>query len=48
MFDKIPSLKDFILYVIPGILICYFGLEIFNLLDLGTLTTEKISKEKKI
>lgn len=48
MFDKIPSLKDFILYVIPGILICYFGLEIFNLLDLGNLTTEKISKDSVV
>jgi len=31
MFDKIPSLKDFILYLMPGILISYFGLNIFNL-----------------
>lgn len=48
MFDKIPSLKDFILYVIPGVLICYFGLEIFNHLDLGNLTTEEISKDNVV
>ncbi|MES2545405.1 MAG: hypothetical protein V4548_11000 [Bacteroidota bacterium] len=30
MFDKIPSLKDFILYVIPGIVYCYFVLDIYN------------------
>ena len=28
--DKIPSLKDFIIYVIPGILTCYFGLNILD------------------
>jgi hypothetical protein len=48
MFDKIPSLKDFILYVIPGILICYFGLDILNILNQGTLTTEKISNDATI
>lgn len=28
MFDKIPSLKDFIIYFIPGALICFFIIEI--------------------
>ncbi len=31
MFDKIPSLRDFILYLMPGILISYFGFNIFNI-----------------
>lgn len=30
MLDKIPSLKDFIIYFIPGSLICYFGLDILH------------------
>jgi hypothetical protein len=30
MLDKIPSIKDFIIYLMPGILICYFGLNCFN------------------
>jgi hypothetical protein len=30
MFENIPSLKDFIIYLIPGILICYFTLGIMN------------------
>lgn len=30
MFDKIPSLKDFIIYLIPGILLSYFGLNIIS------------------
>lgn len=33
MFDKIPSLKDFVLYLMPGIVICYLGLDILNLLN---------------
>ena len=46
MFDKIPSLKDFIIYVIPGILICYFTLNILshfgNIQDI--IGTSSISK----
>lgn len=44
MFEKIPSLKDFIIYLMPGILICYFGLNIFNYLDTEALTTNQISE----
>lgn len=43
MFDKIPSLKDFIIYLMPGILICYFSLNIFNYISNGTFTTDEIS-----
>jgi len=42
MFDRIPSLKDFIIYVIPGIIICYFSVDIYCLLKNSTFTTDKI------
>lgn len=47
MFDKIPSLKDFIIYFIPGALISYFGLNILSLLSPNkiNITTESISKD---
>lgn len=46
MFDKIPSLKDFIIYFIPGALICFFTLNIFSILspDKIKLTLEGISE----
>lgn len=46
MFDKIPSLKDFIIYVIPGMISCYFGLNIINQINLfdKPFTSESISK----
>jgi hypothetical protein len=45
MLDKIPSLKDFIIYFIPGTLMCYFGLNIITILSVNSisLTTDKIS-----
>jgi predicted small secreted protein len=43
MFEKIPSLKDFIIYVTPGILICYFGLDIFSDYKSSGIKTEEIS-----
>jgi len=43
MFDKIPSLKDFIIYLMPGILISYFSLNIFNHIFNNSFTTEQIS-----
>ena len=30
MFEKIPSLKDFIIYVIPGLMICFCIINIIN------------------
>jgi hypothetical protein len=30
MLEKIPSLKDFIIYFMPGVLICYFAWDLFN------------------
>ncbi len=43
MFEKIPSLKDFIIYVTPGILICYFGLDIFSYYKSSGIKTDDIS-----
>ncbi|RKS03060.1 hypothetical protein [Flavobacterium sp. 102] len=48
MFEKITYLKDFIIYLIPGILICYFSLNIFNLLFGETLTTVYISADRTL
>ncbi|MES1181931.1 MAG: hypothetical protein ABUL44_03960, partial [Flavobacterium sp.] len=47
MFDKIPSLKDFIIYFIPGALTSFFGLNIFShYFDKAAhLTTSKISAD---
>lgn len=30
MFDKIPSLKDFIIYFMPGVLICFFSADLIS------------------
>lgn len=43
MFDKIPSLKDFIIYFIPGALICFFTLNIFSLLSPGKIKLTLVS-----
>lgn len=42
MFDKIPSLKDFILYVIPGIIYCYITLDLYNYLESGNYIYDKV------
>jgi len=46
MFDKIPSLKDFIIYFIPGALISFFTLNIISLLSPNkvAITSQSISK----
>ena len=48
MFDKIPSLKDFIIYFIPGLLISYFGLNVVNAYRYGDLTAEMIAKNTSL
>jgi hypothetical protein len=48
MFDKIPSLKDFIIYVIPGLLISYFGLDLLNYYKHSALNTETISESTSL
>lgn len=50
MFDKIPSLKDFIIYLIPGILISYFGLNILHhyLDDKLIITTDRVSNNSAL
>jgi len=48
MFEKIPSLKDFIIYVTPGILICYFGLDIFNNYNRSVLNAGMILKDSTL
>lgn len=45
MLEKVPSLKDFIIYFIPGTLICFFGLNIITIISASkiSLSTETIS-----
>lgn len=43
MFEKIPSLKDFVLYLMPGIVICYLSLDIINILNFGYLTNVSLN-----
>jgi hypothetical protein len=45
MLEKVPSLKDFIIYFIPGTLICFFGLNIITIISINniSLSTETIS-----
>jgi|JI6StandDraft_1071083.scaffolds.fasta_scaffold193216_1 hypothetical protein len=42
MFDKIPSFKDFILYVIPGIIYCYIALDLYNYFKGGCFTCDNV------
>lgn len=48
MFDKIPSLKDFIIYVIPGLLISYFGLDIICYYKECIINTEIIAENTSL
>jgi hypothetical protein len=49
MFEKISSLKDFIIYFIPGVLTSYFGLFIFEHdFKSAVIKTEEISKDNTL
>jgi hypothetical protein len=43
MFDKIPSLKDFIIYFMPGALICYLAGDLINRFSSTGILINKIS-----
>ncbi len=44
MLEKIPSLKDFIIYLMPGLLICYFSFYLLNHFNMSSLTIDQISR----
>lgn len=48
MFEKLPSLKDFIIYFIPGVLTLYFGLFIFEHYLKSGIKAEQISKDSTL